>query len=106
MQAFGLHICGKMDEAEKMAEKALALNGNDRWACMMNTESNFHLFVLTLSCKSLHYYRSWRHVVILIMVLALRYNTENFLTQKGTSKDVSIFIGLYTYLGLGDMTTS
>ena len=33
MQAFGLHLCGKMDEAEVLAEKALALNGNDRWAC-------------------------------------------------------------------------
>nr|CCA15335.1 DNA polymerase epsilon subunit putative [Albugo laibachii Nc14] len=32
MQAFGLHLCGKMDEAEVLAEKALALNGNDRWA--------------------------------------------------------------------------
>lgn len=33
MQAYGLQMDGKLDAAESIAEKALSMNGNDRWAC-------------------------------------------------------------------------
>lgn len=33
MQAYGLQADGKLDAAESLAEKAISMNGNDRWAC-------------------------------------------------------------------------
>ena len=33
MQAFGMQATGRLDAAEALAEKALSMNGNDRWAC-------------------------------------------------------------------------
>lgn len=33
MQAYGLQVSGKLDVAENIAEKALSMHGNDRWAC-------------------------------------------------------------------------
>ncbi|CAI5723288.1 unnamed protein product [Hyaloperonospora brassicae] len=32
MQAYGMQAAGRLDAAEAMAEKALSMNGNDRWA--------------------------------------------------------------------------
>ncbi|RLN75555.1 hypothetical protein BBJ28_00021887, partial [Nothophytophthora sp. Chile5] len=32
MQAYGLQAAGRLDAAEALAEKALSMNGNDRWA--------------------------------------------------------------------------
>ncbi|KAF4319811.1 hypothetical protein BBO99_00004979 [Phytophthora kernoviae] len=32
MQAYGMQAAGRLDAAEALAEKALSLNGNDRWA--------------------------------------------------------------------------
>lgn len=36
MQAYGLQVSGKLDVAENIAEKALSMHGNDRWACTLS----------------------------------------------------------------------
>ena len=33
MQAYGMQAAGRLDAAEALAEKALSMSGNDRWAC-------------------------------------------------------------------------
>lgn len=40
MQAYGLQVDGKLDAAENLAEKAVSMNGNDRWACTLSFMSS------------------------------------------------------------------
>lgn len=46
MQAYGLQVDGKLDAAENLADKAISMNGNDRWAC---TYSSFIAWALRIA---------------------------------------------------------
>lgn len=52
MQAYGLQADGKLDVAENLAEKAVSMNGNDRWACTFgfaSSKAGYVCLLLTLT---------------------------------------------------------
>lgn len=49
MQAYGLQVDGKLDAAESLAEKAMSMNGNDRWACTSLSLLSLLLLALAVS---------------------------------------------------------